>query len=255
MRTRWTAAAYGAVVYLLFLGTFLYAIGFVEGLVVPKGIDDGAATTPGVAVAIDLALLLAFAVPHSVMARPAFKRWWTRVVPRPVERSTYVLVSTGLLALLMWQWRPVTDVVWQVEPTAGRVALYAISFGGWGLLLASTFAIDHLHLFGLQQVGRHARGLEPRDPAFHTPLLYRLVRHPLMLGFLVAFWAAPTMTLGRLVFCVATTGYILVALQLEERDLEAAFGDRYRRYRSEVPMLVPGTRSGRAAGDRRVEQA
>ena len=148
----------------------------------------------------------------------------------------------------MWQWRPMTGVVWEVDATTWRAVLYVVSFAGWGLLLAATFAIDHFHLFGLQQVGRHARGLEQASPAFHTPVLYRLVRHPIMLGFLIAFWAAPTMTAGRLLFCVATTGYILVGLQFEEHDLEAAFGDRYRRYQSEVPMLVPGLHGGGAGG-------
>lgn len=242
MNTRWLAVAYGIVVYALFLVTFVYAIGFVEGLVVPKGIDDGPETAVGVAIVVNLVLLTVFAVQHSVMARPAFKRWWTRFVPRPVERTTYVLFATAALALLLWQWRPIPEVVWNVEAQPWRGLVYAVSFGGWGLLLLSTFQIDHFHLFGLQQVTRHLRGKEQTNPPFHTPVLYRLVRHPLMLGFLIAFWAAPTMTAGHLLFSVATTGYILIALQLEERDLEAAFGDRYRRYREEVPMLVPGTR-------------
>ncbi len=244
MNTRWLTMAYGVVAYALFLATFVYAIGFVEGLVVPKGIDDGPDTAPGVAIAINLVLLTVFAVQHSVMARPAFKRWWTRFVPGPVERSTYVLFATAALALLLWQWRPLPEVVWSVEAQPWRALVFAVSFGGWGLLLLSTFQIDHFHLFGLQQVTRHLRGEEQTSPPFHTPVLYRLVRHPLMLGFLIAFWAAPTMTVGHLLFSVATTGYILIALQLEERDLEAAFGDQYRQYREEVPMLVPGARRG-----------
>lgn len=248
MVKRWTAMAYGVVVYLLFLLTFLYAIGFVEGLVVSKTIDDGPETTVGVAVGINLVLLTVFALQHSVMARPTFKRWWTRFVPRAVERTTYVLFATAALALLLWQWRPLPEVVWHVEAQPWRGLLYGVSFGGWGLLLAATFAIDHFHLFGLQQVTRHVRGESQTAPSFRTPLLYRLVRHPLMLGFLIAFWSAPTMTVGHLLFAAATTGYILVALQLEERDLEASLGDPYRRYRQQVPMLVPGARRGDRVG-------
>lgn len=244
MEKRWTAMAYGVVVYGLFLLTFLYAIGFVEGLVVSRTIDDGPEATAGMAVVINLVLLTVFALQHSVMARPGFKRWWTRFVPVAIERTTYVLLSTAALALLLWQWRPLPEVVWHVAAQPWRGLLYGISFGGWGLVLASTFAIDHLHLFGLQQVTRHARGEAQTAPAFQTPVLYRLVRHPLMLGFLIAFWSAPTMTVGHLLFAVATTGYILVALQFEEHDLEAALGAPYQQYRRQVPMLVPGVRRG-----------
>ena len=242
---------YGIVAYAAFLATFVYAIGFVEGIGVPKAINDGAVTDPAwVGLLIDLGLLGLFAVQHSVMARPAFKRWWTRFVPRPIERSTFVALSTAVLALLLWQWRPFTDVLWEVDGAPWRTVVYAVSFGGWAVLLISTFLIDHLDLFGLRQVARHQRGLEPSGPSFVTPLFYRYVRHPLMLGFLIAFWAAPTMTTGRLLFDLATTGYILVALQLEERDLVAYHGEAYRRYRDEVPMIVPGlpARSLRRAG-------
>ncbi len=233
------AAAYGAVAYVAFLATFLYAVGFVEGLVVPKGIDDGTETSVGVAVAINLAVLTVFALQHSIMARPWFKRWWTRFVPQPIERTTYVVFATAALALVMWQWRPLTDVVWSLESQPWRGLVYGVSFLGWGIVLASTFMIDHFDLFGLKQVARHVRGQEQSSPPFKTPLLYRVVRHPLMLGFLVAFWAAPTMTTGHLVFTATTTAYILVALQLEERDLVAALGHRYEEYRRRVPGLLP----------------
>lgn len=242
MGTRWIAAVYGAVVYVLFLGTFVYAIGFVEGLVVPKGIDDGVEGAVATAIVVNLVLLAVFALQHSVMARPWFKRWWTRFVGWPIERTTYVLLATAALALLMWQWRPLPDVLWAVESQPWRTVLYATSFGGWAMVLGSTFAIDHFHLFGVQQVARHARGKEQAAPEFRTPLPYRVVRHPLMLGFLVAFWTVPTMTAGRLLFAAATTGYILIALQLEEHDLQAVFGERYARYREQVPMLLPGAR-------------
>lgn len=239
---RAAALAYGVVVYGLFLATFTYAILFVEGLLVPKGIDDGATTGTAAAIGINLVLLTAFALQHSVMARPWFKRWWTRFVPRAVERTTYVLFATALLALLVWQWRPLPEVVWSVDAQPWRGLVYATSFGGWGLLLVSTFAIDHFDLFGLRQTLRHWAGRDQTSPAFQTPLLYRVVRHPLYLGFIIAFWAAPTMTAGHLLFAAVTTAYILVAIQFEEHDLVAAFGDRYRAHRTRTPMLVPGLR-------------
>lgn len=246
MWQRATAAAYGAVAYVAFLATFLYAIGFVEGLVVPKGIDDGTETSVAVAVAINLVVLTVFALQHSIMARPWFKRWWTRLVPQPIERTTYVLFATAALALVMWQWRPLPDVVWSIEGQPWRGLVYGVSLLGWGVVLSSTFMIDHFDLFGLKQVTRHLRGREQTSPRFQTPLLYRVVRHPLMLGFLVAFWAAPTMTVGHLLFAAITTAYILVALQLEEHDLVAALGHRYLDYRQRVPMLLP--RPGRRTG-------
>lgn len=234
--------AYGFVVYAVFLVSFVYLIGFVEGLGVPKAIDDGPVTAAWSAVAIDLALLVVFAVQHSVMARPAFKRWWTRYVPRPIERTTYVALASAALALLLWQWRPLPTVVWEISSQPWRGILYGASFGGWGLVLVSTFLIDHFHLFGLRQVLDHRRGSEPAGPEFRTPSLYRHVRHPLMLGFLIAFWVAPTMTVGRILFAAGTTAYILIALRYEEHDLVAHFGDRYRRYRQRVPMLIPSLR-------------
>jgi len=225
--------------YLLFLAVFLYAVGFVGNLPVPKSIDSGPEGPPFFAALVDSLLLLLFAVPHSVMARPAFKRWWTRFVPPPVERSTYVLVSSLALALLFWQWQPIPAVVWDVGHPAGRWPLHAVFWAGWALALVSTFLIDHFDLFGLRQVYLYASGREYTPPAFRTPGLYRSVRHPLMTGFLLAFWSTPTMTLGHLLFAVATTAYILIALQLEERDLVGFYGDRYRTYQEQAGVLLP----------------
>lgn len=222
-----------------FLATFLYAIGFVEGLVVPKGIDDGADTTLGLAIAINLAVLTVFALQHSIMARPSFKRWWTRFAPQPVERTTYVLLASAALALVMWAWRPLPEVVWSIEAQPWRGLVYGVSLLGWAMVLAATFMIDHFDLFGLKQVTRHLRGNEQVSPRFQTPLLYRVVRHPLLLGFLIAFWAAPTMTVGHLLFAGVTTAYILVAQQLEEHDLVASIGRPYVEYRQRVRGLIP----------------
>ena len=239
---------YGAACYAVFLLTFLYAIAFVAGLGVPKHIDNGAPASFGVALAIDLALLALFAVQHSTMARPAFKRWWTRIVPAQVERSTFVLASSLVLALLFWQWRPLTPLLWDVDQPLARFALYGLSALGWLLLLTSTFTINHFDLFGLRQVWFHARGMQSPDEPFVTRAFYRIVRHPLMLGFLVAFWATPTMSLGHLLFALMTTGYILVAVKfLEERDLVALYGDTYRDYQRRVPMLLPWPRRRRNA--------
>lgn len=236
---RIAAFLYGIGCYLLFLGTFLYAIGFVTNVIVPKSIDSG---TPGPfwpSLLIDAALLSLFAVQHSVMARPWFKRWWTRIVGWPIERSTFVLFASLALLLLYWQWRPLPAPVWTVESTAGATILWGVSALGWGLVLVCTFLISHAHLFGLQQVHQYRKGQELTNPEFKTPSLYRYSRHPMMTGFFLAFWATPRMTVGHLVFALATTGYILVALQLEEHDLIKHFGDRYRAYRAQVPMLIP----------------
>jgi methanethiol S-methyltransferase len=243
----WAIALYGIVVYLWFLAVFAYLVGCVSGLLVPRTIDEGPSAPGATALVIDLGLLTAFAAHHSVMARPAFKRAWARFVPPPIERSTYVLVATTLLAGLMWQWRPLPATVWDVELPAGG-AIHATSFLGWGLALAATFMIDHFDLFGLRQVLRRRAGRPPVQPAFVTPALYRLVRHPLYLGFLIAFWAAPTLSQGRLLFASVMTTYILVAVRLEERDLVATFGDQYRSYQEDTPMLLPGrvTRTGPA---------
>ena len=230
---------YGGVCYLVFLAVFLYAIGFVGNLVVPKSIDSGGPVPPAEALAVDLLLLGLFAVPHSVMARPRFKRWWTRLVPPPIERSTYVLASSVLLALLFWQWRPMVEVVWEVRQPVVVMAVWGLFLGGWLLALISTLLIDHLDLFGLRQVYLFATGRPYTPPSFRTPALYRVVRHPLLLGFLVAFWAAPVMTWGHLLFAGATTAYTLVGIRLEERDLRNAFGSAYEEYQVQVPMILP----------------
>jgi protein-S-isoprenylcysteine O-methyltransferase Ste14 len=235
--------AYGLLVYLFVLATFLYAVGFVGNFVVPKPIDGGAAAPLAEALVVNLALLALFAVQHSVMARRSFKRWWTRIVPPAVERSTFVLAATLLLALLMWQWRPIAQpVVWSISDPVASGLLLGVFWLGWAVLFVSTFLINHFELFGLAQVHAYATGRQAPPPEFRTPLFYRYVRHPLYVGFLLAFWAVPVMTAGHLLFSAACTGYILVGIWFEERDLIAQFGDRYRRYRQEVSMLVPGRR-------------
>ena len=233
------AFLYGAASYAFFLAVFLYAIGFVGNLLVPKSIDSAAGGDMVAALVIDLVLLGLFAMQHSIMARPAFKRWWTRVVPHSVERSTYVLFASALLALLCWQWRPIAGTVWNVEDGAGRLALQALFWLGWGIVLLSTFMINHFDLFGLRQVWLRLRDTEYSAVNFKTVAFYRFVRHPIMLGFLVAFWATPHMTLGHLLFAAATTAYIFIGIFLEERDLAAAHGAKFAKYREQVPMILP----------------
>jgi protein-S-isoprenylcysteine O-methyltransferase Ste14 len=231
--------AYGAVAYVLFLATLLYTIGFLAGLGVPKGVDDGAPGPAWLAVLVNAGLLTLFAVQHSVMARPAFKRWWIRLVPAVIERSTYVLAATAVVALLLWQWRPLPEQVWSVGPGWARTVLWVLYAAGWALLVFSTFLLGHFDLFGLRQVLARAGERRYAEPGFREPSLYRLVRHPLMVGFLVAFWAAPDMSAGRLLFAVAASGYIMVGVRLEERDLAAQLGEPYRRYMRRVPRFVP----------------
>jgi protein-S-isoprenylcysteine O-methyltransferase Ste14 len=233
---------YGLAAYAVFLGAFLYAVGFVEGMVVPKAIDDGEVTPVLGAVVINLVLLSIFAVQHSVMARPSFKRWWTKLVPASVERSTYVLLASLALILVFWQWRPIPTVIWHVDGPLAISALLGLSFFGWFIVLLSTFLINHFELFGVQQVLHYLLGRTSSTPGFKTPFLYKLVRHPIYLGFIIAFWATPVMTAGHLLFAAVTTAYIFVGIFLEEQDLVAHYGDEYRQYRKKVGMLIPATR-------------
>jgi protein-S-isoprenylcysteine O-methyltransferase Ste14 len=236
---RFTAFLFGAVAYLTFLFTILYAIGFVSGLVVPKTIDTGVKSSNFVSLAVNLALMSLFAVQHSVMARKGFKQWWTQFIPKPVERSTYVLFASLTLLLLFWQWRPMPAIVWHIEEPEMAATIAVLSFGGWVLVFTSTFLINHFELFGLHQVANNLAGRQMPTPIFRTPFLYNFVRHPIYLGFIIAFWAAPVMTVGHLLFAAVTTAYIFVGILLEERDLIDMFGDEYRRYKQRVSMLLP----------------
>jgi protein-S-isoprenylcysteine O-methyltransferase Ste14 len=233
---------YGVICYLVFFGTFLYSIAFIGGFGVPTTLDGPASGPLLAALAINAGLLTLFAVQHSVMARPWFKRWWTRIVPKPIERSTYVLFSSLALILLFWQWRPMGGEVWSVEHPAGVLALRALFAFGFGLVLVSTFLIDHFDLFGLRQVWLYLVGQPYTAKPFATPGPYRMVRHPLYVGWFFAFWMTPVMTVAHLVFAVATAAYILLAIQFEEHDLVAEHGAAYERYRDSVPMLIPSLR-------------
>jgi len=240
---------YGIAAYLLFFGTFLYAIGFVGNLGVPRSLDGPAIGPWPQSCLIDLGLLTMFALQHSGMARVAFKKQITRVISPAIERTTFVVASSAALLVLITFWRPLGGVIWSVENATGRVVLYAAFACGWGLVLVTTFLINHFELFGLQQVWQNLRGRPQGQPEFVTPLFYRVVRHPLYVGFLIAFWCTPTMTLAHLLFAVMTTAYILVAIQLEERDLLRAHPE-YAQYRDRVPMLIPGTLRAKRAEQR-----
>jgi len=240
---RLAALLYGIIAYLVFSITFLYAIGFVEGLLVSKTIDTGTAAPMAQALLVNLVLMSIFAIQHSVMARPRFKQWWTKFVPPAVERSTYVLLASLVLAFLLWQWRPMPAVLWHMTNPGLAMVVTILSLVGWGVALTSTFLINHFELFGLQRVANNLIGQSVPAPRFRTPLLYKFVRHPLYLGFVIAFWATPTMTVGHLMFAAVTTAYILIGATLEERDLIGVFGNEYRDYRKRVAMFIPWRKS------------
>jgi methanethiol S-methyltransferase len=234
---------YGIASYTVFFVTFLYAVGFVTGVIVPKTIDNGVLVPPLEALVVDVLLMTLFAVQHSVMARRQFKQWWTKFVPKSVERSTYVLFSSLALILLCAMWRPMPTVIWRLDDPLIRVAVTALSFTGFLIVLSSTFLINHFELFGLHQVANNLNGRAMPAPRFRTPLYYKFVRHPIYLGFIIAFWAAPVMTVGHLLFSAVTSAYIVVGIALEERDLIDLFGEEYRTYKRRVSMLVPWRRS------------
>ena len=234
---------YGVSSYALFFGTYCYAVGFVTNLVVPTSLDGASKSSFLQSFIINASLLLLFALQHSIMARPAFKKWWMQFVPEPIERSTYVLLSSVCLILLVALWEPMGGVIWSIEETPFRIALNALSFLGFGIVLLSTFMINHFDLFGLRQVWLYFRGEAYKPLKFRTPFFYKYVRHPLYLGWLIAFWAAPTMTIAHFLFAALCTGYILTAIRFEERDLIRTFGEKYIEYKRIAPMLIPFTKS------------
>jgi protein-S-isoprenylcysteine O-methyltransferase Ste14 len=243
LANRVASLLYGTLAYVVFLGTFLYAIGFVSGFVVPTTVDGGRPAPILEALLLNGGFLALFAVQHTIMARKAFKRWWTRFVPPQIERATFVLATCAILCPMFWQWRLIPGTLWSIDGAAASV-LHGVAFLGWGIVLLASFLIDHFELFGLRQVVRHFLGKPVRSPAFRERSLYRHVRHPLMLGFLLAFWVTPVMTYGHLFFAVMCTAYILVGIQIEERTLLAEHGANYRDYQRRVPMLLPTGRRG-----------
>ncbi len=237
--SKFLALLYGVVCYLLFLATFLYAIGFVGNFAVPKGIDDGAAGPLGAAILVNMLVLGLFGIQHTVMALPEFKEKWTKIVPVSIERSTYVLITCVLFYLIFSEWRPIPGAVWTVDHPAGRLVLHLLFWLGFGIVLISTFLIDHFDLFGLRQVWLNFRGKPHTAHPFQTTAFYNIIRHPLMAGFIIAFWATPDMSTGHLLFSVVTTVYILIAIQVEERNLVMILGEPYRAYKLRVPMIIP----------------
>jgi methanethiol S-methyltransferase len=231
--------AYGIFCYGVFLAAFLYMMGFLSNMLAPRSVDSGTNVSLAVALPINLALIVLFGLPHSVMARGRFKQWWTRLIPAVAERSTYVLVSTLTLVLLMWQWQPMTTSLWTVGYPPLRMLIWGLYWGGHGVVLLASFLINHFELFGLQQSYLQLRQRETSAPDFQTPLLYRVVRHPLQLGLLIVFWATPDMTTGHLLLALGMTSYMLVGLYFEERDLTTHFGDAYRQYQQTTPKLLP----------------
>ncbi len=239
---------YGTAVYVYFLAVFLYAVGFVGNFIVPKSIDSGETGPIGMAILVNALVLGLFAVQHTVMARPAFKKAITKIIPKAAERSTFVLLTNLILTLIFWQWRPIDSIVWNVPNPIGAALLQVGFWGGWGMVLVSTFLIDHFELFGLSQIWHYLRGKQQPPPRFQEKSLYRIIRHPIMLGFIIAFWCTPTMTIGHLLFAGLTTGYILVGIAFEERDLVRYLGPVYTRYAARVPMLIPFLRGRQSGG-------
>src|SRR3954468_19522896 len=230
---------YGLICYLAFFGTILYAIGFVGNIIVPKTIDSAPGTSLIKAIMVNASLLLLFAIQHSIMARPVFKKWWTKIIPEHLERSTYVVLASLCLLLMMWQWQPIGGVVWSVQNEALKNLLLITYIIGWAIVFLSTFLINHFDLFGLRQVWLYFRGKPYTQLPFRIPVFYKFVRHPLYLGFLIAFWSTPVMTIAHLLFAILTTGYILTAIQLEEKDLVDQYGEKYQDYRKQAPMIIP----------------